>query len=89
MSLAAPARDATGYLAADHTHLHASYNMYFVALSYGLAVLGSFAALASAPRIREHVGFRRLGWSAVTGWRSAAAVFGRCISSGWWPTTSG
>ncbi|MGF7235571.1 MAG: MHYT domain-containing protein, partial [Frankia sp.] len=27
---------------------------------------GSFAALASAPRIRQNVRFRRLGWSAVT-----------------------
>ncbi|ABW10444.1 putative integral membrane sensor protein [Parafrankia sp. EAN1pec] len=70
MSFAAPLQNVTvEYLAADHAdhaHLHASYNLYFVALSYGLAALGSFAALASASRIREHVGFRRLGWSAVT-----------------------
>ncbi|OHV38062.1 histidine kinase [Parafrankia soli] len=53
-------------LTAAHTHLDASYDLYFVGLSYGLAALGSFAALASATRIREHHGAKRLGWAAVT-----------------------
>jgi NO-binding membrane sensor protein with MHYT domain len=47
-------------------HLHADYNLYFVALSYGLAALGSFAALAGAHRVRENRGGKRLAWSAVT-----------------------
>ena len=67
MNFADPLRGVSAsHLAADHAHLDASYNVFFVALSYGLAALGSFAALASVPRIREHVRFTRLGWSAVT-----------------------
>jgi NO-binding membrane sensor protein with MHYT domain len=68
MSIAVGASNgaAVAHLANHHSYLHASYNLYFVALSYGLAALGSFGALASATRIREHRGLKRLAWSATT-----------------------
>jgi NO-binding membrane sensor protein with MHYT domain len=68
MSIAVPASSGAtvAHLANHQTYLHASYNLYFVALSYGLAALGSFGALASATRIGEHRGIKRLAWSATT-----------------------
>ncbi|WP_322750988.1 MULTISPECIES: MHYT domain-containing protein [unclassified Frankia] len=53
-------------LAAAHAHFTATYDLGFVGLSYLLAAVGSFAALASAARIRATRGGRRLRWITVT-----------------------
>ena len=51
---------------ATHSHLNGTHSSGLVAVSFGLATLGSFAALASAARIRSAKGAKRLGWVAVT-----------------------
>ncbi len=53
-------------LTAAHAHFTATYDLGFVGLSYLLAAVGSFAALASAARIRATRGGRRLQWTTVT-----------------------
>ncbi|WP_250280178.1 MHYT domain-containing protein [Frankia sp. Cppng1_Ct_nod] len=70
-------RSAAENLPAVHTHFQASYHLGFVGLSYVLAALGSFAALASAARIRATRGSRRLWWVTVT----AVALGGGAIWS--------